>query len=207
MLRINNYQVKSEKAKLIVAAAQKRFGIYGVEKTSMREIANDLQMTKGALYYYFPGKESLYQAVIEKEQNEFLKKLEADASNVTDNKGYLRNYAVNRLSYFKTLLNLSRIRQESLANIKPLILKSLKDFHEKETEMIVKIFEKGNAAGEFNVSDPAGTSGLFLDLLRGLRSSFLNDKETLIISENEYKLLLKKTIDFTEIFINGLKHY
>ncbi len=47
---------------------------------------------------------------------------------VTDNTGYLKNYAVKRLSYFKTLLNLSRLRQESLANIKPLIVKSLKDF-------------------------------------------------------------------------------
>ncbi len=43
------------------------------------EIANDLHMTKGALYYYFPGKENLYEAVIEKEQNEFLRKLGADA--------------------------------------------------------------------------------------------------------------------------------
>lgn len=193
------------KADLIISVAQKRFGIYGVEKTSMREIADDLQLTKGALYYYFHGKEELYKAVIEKEQNEFLKKLEKDSLIVQDNIAYLKNYAVKRLSYFRTLLNLSRLRQESLTDIKPLIGKSLKKFRGKEKDMIVNILQRGNASGEFNISDPVGTAILFLDLLRGLRSSVLDNKRTLTIEEDEYKLLLKRTVDFTDIFINGLK--
>jgi len=195
---------KTDKSALIIAEAQKRFGIYGIEKTSMREIANDLHMTKGALYYYFPGKEYLYKAVIEKEQNEFLRKFEEEAKIVIDNKSHLKNYAVKRLSYFKTLLNLSRIRQESLAEIKPVIAHSLKNFREKENEMIVKILEKGNADGEFNISDPESTAVLFLDLLRGLRNAILNKKRTLMIDEEEYNLILKQTVAFTDIFINGL---
>ena len=61
----------NNKTDLIIEAAQKRFGLYGVEKTSMREIANDLKLSKASLYYYFPDKESLYKAVVEKEQKEF----------------------------------------------------------------------------------------------------------------------------------------
>lgn len=200
------YQDKRDKSELIIAAAQKRFGIYGIEKTSMREIANDLHMTKGALYYYFPGKEYIYKAVIEKEQNELLKKLEEDAKIVIDNKSHLKNYAVKRLSYFRTLLNLSRIRQESLAEIRPLIANLLNNFREKEKEIIVQILEKGNADREFNISDPESTAVLFLDLLRGLRSAVLNKKRTLMIDEKEYDLILKQTVAFTEIFINGLSN-
>ena len=52
---------KSKKLKLIIEASQKRFGIFGVEKTSMREIADDLKLSKASLYYYFPDKESSLQ--------------------------------------------------------------------------------------------------------------------------------------------------
>ena len=51
---------KTDKRELIIETAQKRFGLYGIEKTSMREIANDLNMTKGSLYYYFSGKRKIY---------------------------------------------------------------------------------------------------------------------------------------------------
>ena len=66
---------KTDKVQMIIEASQKRFGLYGIEKTSMREIADDIKLSKASLYYYFPDKESLYKAVIEKEQKEFITKI------------------------------------------------------------------------------------------------------------------------------------
>ena len=66
---------KTNKMQQIIDVAQKRFGVYGLEKTSMREIAEDLNLSKASLYYYFPDKESLYRAVVEKEQDEFIAKI------------------------------------------------------------------------------------------------------------------------------------
>jgi AcrR family transcriptional regulator len=66
---------KNIRIQKIIEASQRRFGIYGIEKTSMREIAGDLKLSKASLYYYFPDKESLYRAVVEKEQDEFIEKL------------------------------------------------------------------------------------------------------------------------------------
>jgi AcrR family transcriptional regulator len=201
-----NSNEKPDKANLIIEAAQRRFGLYGVEKTSMREIAGDLKMTKGSLYYYFPDKENLYQAVIEKEQSEFLEKLKEDSQSAADNSAWLNSYVVKRLIYFRALLNLARIRQESLSDIPPLVRQSLNSFREKEKEIIMEVFEKGNVSGEFNISDPAGTALLFLDLLRGIRSAVFSRKSTLMIDEEEYNQLLKKTVDFTEIFTKGLRY-
>ena len=65
-----------EKTNEILAAAQKRFGMYGLDKTSVSEIAADLNMSKGSIYYYFPDKDSLYMAVVEKEHTEFLETVE-----------------------------------------------------------------------------------------------------------------------------------
>jgi len=41
--------------------------------------------------------------------------------------------------------------------------------------------------------------------LKGLRSTLVSEKKTLFIEQDEYDLLLEKTIAFTDFFIKGLK--
>jgi TetR/AcrR family transcriptional repressor of mexJK operon len=195
---------KSNKVQLIINVAQKLFGIYGVEKTTMREIADGLKLSKASLYYYFPDKESLYKAVVEKEQNEFLSRISKKMLNIQEPGLLLREYAVIRLSYFRTLLNLSRLRMEAYSDLKPVFRETSSMFKEKEKEIIVKIFEKGITKGTFSIKDTDRTASLFLDLLKGLRISVVNDKKTMFIDQEEYDRLLEKTIAFTDIFINGL---
>jgi AcrR family transcriptional regulator len=46
-------------------AAIELFARHGYERTSLREIAEQLGMTKAALYYHYPSKQSLLLAIIE----------------------------------------------------------------------------------------------------------------------------------------------
>src|SRR6187431_1062469 len=57
---------QDQKKNLIIEAAQKRFAHFGVGKTTMNEIADDLSLSKASLYYYFPDKLNLYAAVLQK---------------------------------------------------------------------------------------------------------------------------------------------
>jgi AcrR family transcriptional regulator len=196
---------KNEKVQMIIETSQKRFGLFGLEKTSMREIANDLKLSKASLYYYFPDKESLYKAVVEKEQTEFIAKISDRISTIHEPEQLLLEYANTRLSYFRTLLNLSRLRMEAYSGLKPVFMESIQVFKEKEKEIIEKILNKGINSGIFFISDTDQTATLFLDLLKGLRTTLFNEKETLFIEQEEYDLLLEKTITFTNFFIRGLK--
>jgi AcrR family transcriptional regulator len=208
LAKVNNIKSvsdRTDKVQLILEASQKRFGIYGIEKTSMREIADDLKLSKASLYYYFPDKESLYKAVVQKEQAEFISSISERISSITDPEQLLIEYASTRLSYFRTLLNLSRLRFESYSGLKPGFRETIRIFKEKEKYIICKIFEKGISGGIFFITDPDQTASLFLDLLKGLRITVLNEKETLFIEQDEYELLLEKTIAFTYIFIKGIK--
>lgn len=197
---------KANKVELIIEASQKRFGLFGIEKTSMREIANDLKLSKASLYYYFPDKESLYKAVVEKEQIEFISKISERIFSIQEPEQLLLEYANTRLSYFRTLLNLSRLRLEAYSELKPGFRETIQDFKEKEKEILKRIFEKGISSGIFFIDDTDQTASLFLDLLKGLRTTLVNEKKTLFIEKEEYDLLLEKTISFTHIFIKGLKY-
>jgi AcrR family transcriptional regulator len=196
---------KCNKVQMIIEVAQKRFGLFGVEKTAMHEIANDLKLSKASLYYYFPDKESLYRAVVEKEQNEFIAKISDRILSIKEPEQLLREYAKSRLSYFRTLLNLSRLRLEVYSDLKPGFRETIQIFKEKEKEIIKRIFDKGIRSGIFFINDTDQTASLFLDLLKGLRISVVTDKKTLFIEQEEYDMLLDRTIAFTEIFINGVK--
>jgi AcrR family transcriptional regulator len=196
---------KNDKVKLIIEASQKRFGLFGLEKTSMREIAADLKLSKASLYYYFPDKESLYKAVVEKEQQEFLSSITARISSIQEPEQLLLEYANSRLSYFRSLLNLSRLRLEAFSDLKPVFRETIQLFKEKEKEIIIRIFERGIKNGIFFISDPDQTALLYLDLLKGLRVTMVNDKKMLFIEQEEYDQILEKTISFTNFFIRGLK--
>jgi hypothetical protein len=102
-------------------------------------------------------------------------------------------------------LNLSRLRLESYSDLKPGFRETIQLFKEKEKEIIKKIFEKGISSGIFFISDTDQTATLYLDLLKGLRTTLINEKKTLFIEQEEYDLLLEKTIIFTNVFIKSLK--
>jgi AcrR family transcriptional regulator len=190
----------------IVEAAQKRFGIFGIEKTSMREIAADLHLSKASLYYYFPDKERLYRAVLEKEQDEFIMKITEGMLNIHDPEKLLIEYVRSRSAYFRTLLNLSRLRIQAFSELKPVLREANGVFREKEKKILKDIFEKGIRKGIFHIEDTDKTASLFLDLLRGLRVSVVTDKNTLIIEDDEYSELLANTLVFTDIFISGISN-
>jgi TetR/AcrR family transcriptional regulator len=192
------------KHQIILEAAQKRFAQYGIEKTTMQDIADDLNMAKGSIYYYFPDKENLYKAVIEAEHSEFLRKIEADLKKITSPQEALKKYVLNRLSYFKKLVNLSRMSFQAASDYKPLITETMNDLREKEKKIVMRILESGSRKKIPGIQNSYDTASLFLDLLRGLRSVVLNEKMLLFIDDDEYKLLTKKALAFTDIFISGV---
>jgi hypothetical protein len=143
--------------------------------------------------------------VIDKEQREFLSKITEQTLNIADPSEFLREYAVKRLLFFHSLLNLGRLRSESFHNLKPDISLMILNFREKEKEIIIRILDKGTGSGIFSKVDTAGTANLYLDLLRGLRISIVDKKNEFYLEQEEFDKLMRKTNDFTEIFIKGLR--
>jgi TetR/AcrR family transcriptional regulator len=195
-----------EKLDVIIAAAQRRFGIYGAEKTSMREIADDLHMSKASLYYYFPDKESLYKSVIEKEQTEFLGTLQHDIENIDDPARCLKRYAINRLSYFRKLVNLGRVSPVSISDLKPKIAETFLQFRSKEMKIVTGIIEKGRKSGQFTIKESSEAAALLLEILRGMRSIAISNKKLMGINDQEFEELSERISSAADIFIRGLMY-
>jgi hypothetical protein len=135
-----------------------------------------------------------------------MKNLETDIEDISDPAECLRKYVLTRLHYFKTLLNIGRLRSESFSDLKPLIAESMENFREMERNIVIEILENGKKKKKFSIDNIPETASLFMDLLRGLRTTILRDKKILVINESEYSELSDKALAFTELFIKSLMH-
>ncbi len=204
MVQLTHTGENIEKMSDILGAAQKRFGLYGLEKTTMSEIAADVNMSKGSIYYYFPDKEQLYKAVVEKEHDEFLQKVKERIAELTEPDEMLKEYVKINLAFFRTLLNLSRTRMNEITGLSPFMKEIVTEHRKKEQKLLIDIFKKGSQKGSFVLHNHEEVAILFLDLMRGLRRIIIGKKEIFYLENEEYLELVKKVNLFTEIFTKGL---
>ena len=130
----------------IIEAAEQLFHRYGLEKTSMDDIAKGAQKAKGALYYYFESKEDLFRVVVSEELDVIKSKLElvVEDSNISDFEK-LKQYLIQRMQLIKDSLNYSQIiktdMQSRLDNEKKVsLLDDIKsDFDKWELAQVKKI--------------------------------------------------------------------
>lgn len=204
MVLITHRGENKSKITQILRVAQKRFGLYGLQKTTMQEIALDLGISKASLYYYFPDKEHLFKAVIEMEQELFFELLNKTIQENSDPAEGLKQFVKIRLDYFKTFFNLSRLRLEEFKMVKPQLTDTFQQFSQKEIEVVQLLMLQGKEKGIFQISDTAEIATLFLELLRGLRGLIFHNKELLYVEPEDYEMLEIKMGMFAHIFINGL---
>jgi TetR/AcrR family transcriptional regulator len=195
----------SEKISAIMEAAQKRFAHYGLAKTTMTEIAEDIGMSKASLYYYFPDKEAIFKAVIKHEQDEFLAQIEQMLTKPKKASAYLLEYTKKRNLYFKDLINLAQLHSDTHKQVKPLFKGLIVEFDTKANALIAAILKGGIDNQEFKKIDVPYHVEFFNSATSGLRSYLLKRKDAEPLDNNDYDTLEKHTTTLTTLFINGIK--
>lgn len=196
---------RDEMRERIIDAALKRFTYYGASKTTMSEIAEDLHCSKASLYYYFPDKQALHIAALEKAgETYFLDLREKATAAATARQALMELIAVRhefarrfcRLELFKVLKDkqLVRFAHEAFENAR-----------EREIKLITDIIEKGAERGELVTADPEKVAALYMHAMIGLRLSLVNKDISEEISDAEFERVREWQVQLADIFINSLK--
>lgn len=196
---------QDKKRDAIIDAALKRFAHFGVAKTTMTEIGNDLSLSKASLYYYFPDKLSLYAAVLkhiseitEKKDEEIITSketpLEAIHTFLEIRTDFIIKYH-NILEYLKTYTPL---------NMPPELQALFSYFKSRELGRITFIIDKGKQQGIFQITDSQKTAELFFEFLEGFRYSIITRSGNFFPDKKQFLAILKKEKEFAAIFLKGL---
>lgn len=196
---------QDQKQATIIEAAIKRFAHFGVAKTTMTEIATDLSLSKASLYYYFPDKLNLYAAVLQTitdagaaEHDETLSKEQDPFKAILY---FLERRTDFIIKYHNILEYLKTFSPSAIpAELQPVFTQLRK----RELQRLTNIIEKGAVSGLFKIRDAKKTAELLFDFLEGFRTSFLLNSPNFFPDKKQFQAILKKEIEFTSIFFNGL---
>jgi TetR/AcrR family transcriptional regulator len=193
-----------DKQTAILDAAQKRFSFYGFTKVTMDEIAEDLGISKAALYYYFPAKEELFRQVIARGHSEFFDLVE-DANKTIPVAGEkILRYFQLYLAFFNKLLNLNLISVNAVDIIHPIIKNLFVEFTKKEYDLIESILHEGKKNNEFKIDSPQKTTVLLQHIMQGLRMRFFKAARNRDHEEFDLKMYENDIRLFSKIFLVGI---
>lgn len=196
-----------KKRDAIIEGAIKRFMHFGISKTTMNEIAEDLSVSKPSLYYYFPDKNSLILGVIDKIFNDYFETIEKDQFSQIPLETCMANFVEIRHKFFQKyyMLHLSSGSPDSSLNSEELRSHFMK-MKEKNITIHAEIFERAIAKNEIAPMEVVKITELYLDSLAGITSlCIMHGNKELFPSKKEMKNILERQLSLSNIFIRGLK--
>jgi TetR/AcrR family transcriptional repressor of mexJK operon len=188
----------------IINAAIKRFSHFGIGKTTLAEIADDLAISKPSLFYYFKDKNGLVAEVAKKIISEFLAGFEADLETTQTTEERLQNLVEMKRKYFKKYFLLA-VQGESVeySKLPPEITIVYRHARNKSVLLISKLFQQGIETGELKPMDTVKTASIILDIFSALEHCMKAGKS--IPDVKEFDNLFDREKELVSMIVNGLK--
>lgn len=186
----------------IVEAALRRFAHFGISKTTLTEVAEDMAITKQALSYYYQDKQSLVNATVEKLTREFGEQLRSEIEASDTVKDALPKLTQVKSVFFEKYYMLLT-QAEHLEIVKHSSFHNWKEYLiGKEAGLVKQLFEKGVRSGELRPIDTQKTAELLLDTLRAL--SFCVREKGALPVEKDFREALFRQQELIKIFYQGI---
>jgi TetR/AcrR family transcriptional repressor of mexJK operon len=199
--------VTDKKRDTIIEGAIKRFIHFGINKTTMNEIADDLSVSKPSLYYYFPDKSNLILGVIDKIFSDYFEMIEKEYKPNDSLDQNLKTFIEIRHRFFQKyyMLHLSGASPDS--SLSSDVLKShFMKMKERNLAYHASLFKKAVENKEIALVDTDKIAELYLDSLTGITTlCVMHGNKELFPSKKELKGILERQLNLSEIFIKGLK--
>jgi AcrR family transcriptional regulator len=191
----------SEQKKSIISAARKLFHTKGFSETSMNQIIEAAESSKGNLYHHFKNKEHLFVYILEDDATQWLKeweqeveKTKADSDDILYILAEFIAKSRGNLYYHKTTAEFysSAFKSDE-------ITEKIKEIDKLYLDFFVNIIKKCQAEKRINPKEDPKMLGYFLMSLLFISNDYKHYSDEVEAKKNNYN---KKAID---IFLKGVK--
>lgn len=179
----------NEQKELILSAAKNLFSRFGLEKTTMEEIAKAAGKGKSSLYYYFKSKEEVYAEVIRKEILGLKTTIRKAIEEEDDPYNKFTRFVGTRLNYLNEKADqYTTIKDEYLKHYQ-FIQNLTADYSDWEMSTIKDIIEYGRDRGLFLVTDSETISRAIFFALKGLEYPWTTNLTRIELEKSVYVLV------------------
>ena len=163
---------------LILDAVESLFGVLGYSKTTVDDVAKAAGVGKRTIYVYFPNKDELFLATIDRIVERLVGRLTALAGEARPAAERLRDMVRERVLFrFDSVRGYSHGLDGLFASLRPAYLARRSAYFEAEAAVFTAVIAEGYAAGELDVVDPALAAETVLLATNALLPSALSARE------------------------------
>lgn len=190
---------------MIIEAAIRRFGHFGIAKTTMAEIARDLSMSKASLYYYFPDKTSLFAASLEHVIRGSYDDIAGRVTGIQNSQEAMLFLLDRRMEFITQNYKLF----EYFFGIGPTPPRELTALmtgaKDSQAQLIRQVLQNGVDRGELKAMDANEMAHIVLFAIEGMRFSILRDMDGLLFpTAEEFSTILALQKKMVTILMAGL---
>ena len=193
---MNEKKIKGEETKKkIIEGAEILFTENGYDSTSVQDICNKVEISKGAFFYHFPTKEFLFLEILDKYLSELDKRMNEIEKKSKNTLRAMEEMVIILEEIFITSEGKFTIFLEFLrkASKETEIMKKISYQFQKYKKYVYEMIEKGKREGNIKKEiDSEFISQLIISLAIGmiLKSSLFLDKENEDFSKKGIKFIL-----------------
>lgn len=184
----------------ILDEAAKLFRHYGLQKTTMEDIAKAVGKGKSTLYYYYKNKEEIFDAVIRKEKNIIFRNIQEAVSKEDSAVKKLEAFTRSKMREIKRMTTLYQVVVSEVRACNELEVSIRKNYDCTETEILKSILQYGVITGEFPNYDQQE-----LDILAFLLANAQRGVEAALIMDKKLDEIGEKMDFLISILMNGIR--
>lgn len=133
----------------ILSGAKKLFGKHGLKKTTMEEIATAAGKGKSTLYYYFPSKNEIFEAVVEDEMKNVVKRIREAVNASRTAKEKLKAFLQAQITSIIGFHSFREVLFDDLVASMRMLIVIKSRYEQIQIDMIREILLGGSQSGEF----------------------------------------------------------
>lgn len=179
-MKMNILSKDEEVKNAILEAAKRVFQKWGLNKTTMEDIAHEAGKGKSTLYYYFKSKDEIFELLIKTELNSILTKAKTTINQISSPKDKLKKYISTTLNEIKNTVSLYLLVKGEIKGNKEVLEKLRKHLDYEEELLIKEILKEGLASKEFNFlkeKDLSKAANVVVGVIRGLELYLFLDND------------------------------
>jgi len=183
--------------------AMKCFSKYGLDKTTLDDIAKEVGLNKASLYYYYKNKEDIFLEVAIREGQDFLASLQSKTLVKKNTEDRITFYLMERINYYKNILNMNRVSVETLHKMLPRFFELIDSILKAEVRFLSKIIREGVKRNELTPVSPDKLASSLIAMNDALKHQ-AEHKAILKNQEIDYSQILKETKFLLALIFKGL---
>lgn len=169
-------------------SAMQCFIKFGLDKTTLDDIAKSVGLNKASLYYYYRNKEDIFVDAAIKEGEDYILSLQEKVLKKRGIENQVWYYMQSRFIYYKNVLNMNRVSVDTLNKLLPRFFELYEALMKRETDFLSLLIKNAVTEGELAATNPKKIASVLISISDALKHSV----------EQQAILKMKDEIDYTQ---------